>query len=369
MNILVVTTVRFRLNGITSVIMNYYRNMDKTGMQIDFVVPNEISEEYKEELNRNGSVVYHIPRNRNPLAYQSKVYRVLKENKYDMIHIHGNSAMMVIDLLPAVLAGTKVRIVHSHNTTCSHRRLHNLLYPLFRRMYTHGIACGEDAGRWLFREDDFLLLKNGIDLNKYRYNDEIRSVYREKLQAGDKLVIGHVGNFIEQKNHSFLLDFYEETVKKNPNCLLVLISDGALMDAMKEKAETLGIGEQVLFLGKTLEVAEYLQAMDLFVLPSLHEGLPVVLVEAQASGLYCLVSDKVAKEADLTDRMTYLPIDSVDSWNHAIEQISSDMKMEDRQERCEIFQERIRERGYDVTANADRMKQAYERFLSESSPE
>jgi glycosyltransferase involved in cell wall biosynthesis len=116
-------------------------------------------------------------------------------------------------------------------------------------------------------------------------------------------------------------------------------------------------------------VAEYLQAMDLFVLPSLHEGLPVVLVEAQASGLYCLVSDKVAKEADLTERMTYLPIDSVDSWNHAIEQISSDMKMEDRQKRCEIFQERIRERGYDVTANADRMKQAYERFLSESSPE
>ena len=169
MKVLIVNTVTFRLNGITSVIMNYYRNMDRTGMQIDFVVTNEISNEFRTELEGSGATVYYIPRTADPLAYMGKLYRVCKEGGYDIVHIHGNSTTMLLDVLPALLARVPVRIVHSHSTNCSHVMLHKLLKPLFRRCYTHGFACGEDAGRWLYGKRPFTILKNGVDLKKYRY--------------------------------------------------------------------------------------------------------------------------------------------------------------------------------------------------------
>lgn len=360
MRILIVNTVRFRLNGITSVILNYYRNMDRTDMQIDFVVPNEISEEYRAELEGCGSRIFHLPRKKNPLAYALRLYWVIKENRYDVIHVHGNSAMMTVDLLPAWLAGVKVRIAHSHNTTCSHMKAHKLLLPLFRRCYTHGFACGEDAGRWLFGSEPFEVLKNGIDLRQYRYDEVQRQEFRNRIHAEDRIVLGHVGNFIEQKNHAFLLDWFKLLADKNQNVLLLLISDGALMDAMKEKAHLLGLDDQVLFLGKTTEMPGYMQAMDLFVLPSLHEGLPVVLVEAQAAGLRCYVADTVTRETDLTDSIRFLPITDGEVWADTIQDhlVSAQNRTED----CENWQRAISEAGYDVTRNADRMRKLYSAY-------
>lgn len=359
MKILVVTTVDFQLNGITSVIMNYYRNMDKTGIQMDFLAPNEVESGYREEIEKHGSKTYVINRKENPFLYLINVYRLLKKNKYDVVHIHGNSAMMLIDILPAVLAGTKNRIVHSHNTTCSHMKLHKLFNPFFKHMYHQGVACGEAAGQWLFEDRPFLVLKNGIDLTRFMYNEERRETYRQIIEAGEKKVICHIGNFVEQKNHNFLIDCFQELLKKDENYILLLIGDGYLMDSMKKKAENLSICQNVIFLGKTLNVSDYLQAADVFVLPSFHEGLPVALVEAQAAGLPCIVSDKVSKEADLSESFRFLSINSVSVWADKMEAAAKEAARKDRQEICAVYQRKIKEKGYDIVENANILKKLY----------
>lgn len=362
MKVLVINTVRFRLNGITSVIMNYYRKMDKSDMKIDFVVINEISEEYRTELERNNSNIYYIPRKKNPLKYMISLYKLIKKNEYDIVHVHGNSAIMSIETVVANLAKVPVRIVHSHNTTCIHKRLHNLLYPVLKRTYTHGFACGQDAGNWLFRNQRFKIIKNGIDLNKFRYDEEEREIYRKKINAGNLKVVGHIGNFIYQKNHNFLIDVFYELLKMDKNYLLLLISDGQLLEQMKEKVKKLGIENNVIFLGKTTEVSGYMQAMDIFILPSYYEGLPVVLIEAQALNLPCLVSDKVSKEVKLTDLVEFLPIDNISIWVKNIINI----KLQNRTFNIKTIHEKIKECGYDVSTNANKMKQMYEEFLIEN---
>lgn len=367
MRILIINTVRFRLNGMTSVILNYYRNMDKSGMQIDFVVSNKISKQYRTELESNGSNIYYLPRKSNPLSYQMKLYKILKEKKYNLVHVHGNSAMMLLDILPAKIANVPVRIVHAHNTTCSHIMLHKILFPIFEKCYTHGFACGQDAGRWLYGDRPFVELKNGIDLMKYQFDKSIREEYRKKIQAGNKVVLGHVGNFIEQKNHTFLLDWYAELLKENSNYLLLLISDGALLEVMKEKVHRLGIENNVLFLGKTTEVHNYLQAMDIFVLPSLYEGLPVVLVEAQASGLPCLVADTVSREANLTNSIEFVSIDNTVDWVKKVRETSDQLLTRNRNKECLNWQHVIAEAGYDITQNANYLKKLYTNYIKKAN--
>lgn len=363
MKVLIISTVRFRLNGITSVIMNYYRKMDKRDMKIDFVVINEISEEYKKELQSNGAKIFYLPRKSNPIKYIFGLKDILKGNKYDVIHIHGNSSLMAIETTIAKYSKTPVRIVHSHNTTCSYKVLHKLLQPILKGTANYGFACGEEAGKWLFKNNAYELIKNGIDLNVFTYDEEKRSEFRNKINAGERKVIGHVGNFIYQKNHEFLIDSFNELIKKDKNYLLLLISDGELLEQMKEKVNKLGISENVLFLGKTTEVSSYLQAMDIFVLPSHFEGLPVVLIEAQALGLPCVISDKVSTEAKITSLVEFLPIDDTLLWVNKILNID----IGNRIVRCNNSHKIIDELGYNVTKNAYKMKSLYEKYLRENS--
>lgn len=361
--VLVISTVRFLLNGITSVILNYYRNMDRSDMKIDFVVPNEISMDYRRELEAGGSQIYYLPRKTDPVSYRKRLFEIMKDNKYDIVHVHGNSALMLLDILPAVKAGIPVRIVHSHNTTCTHRALHKILLPYFDRCYTQGFACGEQAGRWLFRKRPFDILNNGIDLEKFGYNEKTRDEYRKKINAGNRIVLGNTAIFVEQKNHEFLLDMYSELVKDRDDYLLLMIGGGALLDKMKEKAKALGIEDSVVFAGQTTDVDKYLQAMDVFLLPSLYEGLPVVLVEAQSAGLKCLVSDRVSEEADLTDSLEFLPLDHK-CWINAVKGVSE--KEDSRPENSERYKGMLRKAGYDIKENACRMKELYLKYYRDS---
>lgn len=362
MKVLIISTVRFRLNGITSVIMNYYRKMDKSNMKIDFLVINEISEEYRKELQSNGSKIFYLPRKDNVIKYMHGLKDILKNNKYDVIHIHGNSSLMAIETTIAKFSNVPIRIVHSHNTTCSYKVLNKLLYPALKRTANYGFACGEEAGKWLFKNNNYEIIKNGIDLSIFNYDEEKRREFRNKINAGNRKVIGHVGNFIFQKNHEFLIDSFSELIKKDKNYLLLLISDGVLLEQMKEKVNKLGISKNVLFLGKTTEVSSYLQAMDIFILPSKFEGLPVVLIEAQALGLPCVVSDKVSNEAKLTDLIEFLPIDDTSVWANKILNID----ISNRKNRCNNAHKTIDETGYNVAKNAYKMKSLYEKYLKEN---
>lgn len=364
--VLVVNTIEFsRINGITAVIMNYYRNMNKNNLQMDFLVLNQIEEEYREEFQKNHARVYCLERKQRPIYYCIQLEKLLRRNQYDVIHIHGNSAMMLPDTLMAKFAGVPVRIVHSHNTTCSHMRLHQLFYPIFQRIYTHAFACGQDAGKWLFRTRPFVEIKNGIDLKKYSYNQAVRIQYRKKLNANGQVVIGHVGNFFKQKNHEFLINLFAELLQKNSNYLLVLISDGDLMDQIKKQVERLGLKEKVIFLGKISNVHEYLQAMDMFVLPSLFEGLPLALVEAQAAGLPCLVADTISREVNLTNSMQYLSIQDTTTWVKAIQETTQRIEEDDRIENSKKWGEDIRAAGYDIRVNANRMRELYFEYYEE----
>lgn len=363
MKVLIINTVQFQLNGISSVIMNYFRKMNKEEMQIDFLVMSDMNESYRSEIEAAKSRIFYLPRKKNPFQYVIGLNKIIKREKYDVVHIHGNSATMTLETGISKWNKVPVVIAHSHNTTCSHMKIHEMLYPIFKRTYTHGMACGEEAGKWLFREEPFEVLKNGIDLKKFGFDEAVRKEYRKGLgiQEGEVLV-GHIGNFLEQKNHTFLLDSFSELLKKDSRYRLLLIGEGYLFDEMKEKAHQLGIQESVIFLGKTTEVAKYYQAMDLFVLPSLYEGLPVVLIEAQAAGLPCIVSDKVAKESDLTGNMRFIPIEEPGIWADTV--IENVINCNDeRNTRSIEWQKKIMDAGYDISSNANYMRELYQRYL------
>lgn len=367
MNILVINTVGFQHNGITSVIMNYYRNMDRQDLQMDFVVANKLEYSFQKEFEENNSNVFYFSRKKNAIVYVKNLYTLLKNSKYDIVHIHGNSSLMILETLSALLAKVPVRIVHSHSTSCEHLMLHKFLFPFFSFSYTHALACSRDAGKWLFHSRAFRELKNGIDLEKYKYILSIRKEYREKLRVEDRVLIGYVGNFSEQKNHSFIIKVFYELLQKDTNYYLLLIGDGNLLEQSKLLAQELKINENICFLGKTMEVNCYLQAMDLFVLPSLCEGLPVVLIEAQAAGLPCIVSEMVSKEADITNSISFLPICNPSDWVVPILNMFGNTSIEVRQERrnivCKKNQKMISEAGYNIKKSAKQLKTWYQEFI------
>lgn len=363
MNLLIVSTVRFRFNGVTSVILNYYRSMDRTGINIDIVVPNKISDAYRNEFEQDGTKVYQLNR-KKPFRYFFELKRILQQKNYDVVHIHGNSSLMLLDIMPAVLCKIPVRIVHSHNTTCNHVFLHHLLGPLFKMCYTNSFACGEEAGKWLYGKKIFIVLKNGINTGAYAYDLQIRKKIRTVLHVENEILLGHIGNFIEQKNHTFLIDLFADLLKINSNYKLLLISDGVLMESIKKKVNDLNISDHVIFLGKTSDVNQYLQGIDIFLLPSLYEGLPVALIEAQSAGLPCLVADTVSKESDLTKTEVFLPIDSTDIWVNAIEKVRAELSEHHRMEQSETNIKMIKECGYDAIKSGNVLRNYYFEFLN-----
>ena len=337
--------------------------MDKQDFQIDFLAIDKPSDEYCYFFKENYLKCFVFYK-KNIVKYFCEIVALCRREKYNIVHVHGNSANMAIELLAVALGGVKIRIAHSHNTATMHPFMHKLLWPIFSGLCTIRLACGEDAGRWLYREKKFKILNNGIKTEQYLFSGQIRKLMREELDIKqDEILLGHVGNFIEQKNHSFLIDIFREVYRTNPKFKLLLISDGMLMPVIKEKVHSSGLDDAVIFLGKTMNVSAYFQAMDLFLLPSLYEGLPLVLVEAQAAGLTCVVSDTVAKEADLTGDCIYLPINTVTKWMEVIKK--QEYRKIDRKERSNRNVLRIKEKGYDVEQNANDLRQIYVNICEE----
>lgn len=355
--ILVINTVRFKLNGISAVIKNYYCAMNRENIKMDFLAIDDPSEEYRSFFVENNLRCFVFYK-KHLVEYFNRIIRLCRQEKYDIVHVHGNSANMVVELLAATLGGVKIKITHSHNTATMHPCMHKILWPIFSKLCTVRLACGEDAGKWLYRKDEFTVLNNGIETKKYLFSNSIRNATREELGIKkNEILLGHIGNFIEQKNHKFLIDIFSEVHKTNPEFKLLLVSDGMLVPVIKDKVHSLGLDDAVIFLGKTMNVQNYLNAMDLFLLPSLHEGLPLVLVEAQASGLTCVVSDTVAKEANLTNTNNYLSINKVEPWTELIKK--KEYLTWNRNERSKENVEKIKEKGYDIEQNADYLRQVY----------
>ena len=237
--VLVITTVDLGFNGVTSVIMNYYRNIDRNSISFDFISGRKVQEEIRSEIEGLGGQIYDVPsRDKKPLSYVKAVKNIIRNNKYKIVHIHGNSGTVYLDVHIAKIEKVPVRIVHSHNSTCSHKIIHKLLKPLLNREMTHGFACSELAGNWLFNKK-YTVLNNGIDIEKFIFNNNLRDEYRKKLNLENKFILGHIGHFSYQKNHNYLLDVFNEVHKKNNNAHLVLVGDGKLRSEIEKKIEDL----------------------------------------------------------------------------------------------------------------------------------
>ncbi len=305
--------------GVEAVVMNYYRHIDRSKIQFDFLCDEDSTNIPYEEIEKLGGRVILIPPYQKVFKYQKELIRIFKENNYKIVHSHINT-LSVFPLRAAKKAGVKVRIAHSHSTTNKKEWKKNLLKQVLRpfsKVYaTDYMCCSELAGRWLFGDKAYdsgkvYLLNNAIDLDKFKYNEFLREEKRKELGiSDDTLVIGHIGRFVAQKNHDYLIDIFNEVLKKNNNSILLLVGQGPLMEEIKNKVKELKLNDSVRFLGQRNDVNELYQAFDVFCLPSLYEGLPVVGVEAQASGLLCILSNAMTKETKVLDITKFMSLNN-----------------------------------------------------------
>lgn len=356
--ILTVTTSGLKKReGISTVILDYYSFFDTKKYEIDLIVAGEYDSKLVYEFEKIGVNIKKVPsRKQNLINYIFKFIRLIKNENYDAIYIHGSSALMSIELYLAKLFGCKNRVVHSHNTTCDHKVLDKMLRPIFYKSYTKALACGEEAGRWLFKNRTFEIIKNGRDIKKYKFNKQKRIQMREKLNLDDStLAIGHVGNFNSQKNQEFLLKVLGSLIKKEKNVKLFLMGDGELRKSVEEASVKLGLSDYVCFMGSISNVSEMLQAMDFMLLPSRHEGVPLVVIEWQISGLPCIISNVVTKECAYMDSVYFLSLDDENKWRDKILEIG---RIERQEDDLSILVN-TKKNGYDLKENIKELQSCF----------
>ena len=301
--------------GVESVVMNYYRCINHDMYQFDFIVCEGSTHIPREEIEGLGGRVFLVPDYSDLGRYRAALRRLFQEEGWEIVHSHMN-ALSIFSLSVAEEVNIPVRIAHSHTSTGKGEFLKSLIKNILRlqsnRYPTHKVACSEHAGKWLFgNKASFSLIPNSVDLEAFRFDASMREKVRLALGVKiDQLVIGHIGRFAPQKNHAFLLEVFEKVLNLVPDAVLVLVGDGPLMEDVKEKVSEKGITQSVVFLGNCQDTMALYSSFDLFCLPSLYEGLPMVGVECQASGIPILASDEVTREAAATSLMEFESLSS-----------------------------------------------------------
>lgn len=357
------------INGISAVIMNYCERLDKDKFDISIISGAPVDPVYYSRCDKAGIRIVELPpRKLSPKAYYKALWKALSA-KYSIVHVHGNSATMGLALSIAKWCHITVRIAHSHNSVCRSTLLHRLLLPMFRSSYTHAFACSKLAGDWIFGEDKYTIINNGIDVERYKFNQEIRKEIRRELSIENHFVIGHIGRFNCQKNHTFLVDIFNEILQSHPEARLLLLGGGDLYHEIEDKVNLLGIQEKVVFAGVQQEGYRYYNAMDCFVLPSLYEGLPVVGIEAQVNGLKCFFSAEMTEEVKVLDSVEFLSIAKKQIWASRIsEEIETELGIGTCNEGASILPERLTgyaafgDSRYSIAYEAEKLSSAYEKY-------
>lgn len=309
--------------GVESVVMNYYRHIDRSHVQFDFLVDADSSLVPREEIEKLGGRVFEITPYQHVAAYQRDLAKLFREQDWKIVHSHVN-ALSVFPLRAAKRAGVPVRIAHSHSTSGQGEYVKNAAKATLKRFSnvypTHRFACSKYAGEWLFGKNaEFEVLHNAIDLSIFSFSERARAQARADLGlVGDQLAIGHVGRFMPQKNHRFLIDVFVEVARRCKDAVLLLVGSGEAEAHVESWAAECGVADRVRFLGQRNDVDKLYQAFDAFVLPSLYEGLCLVGVEAQRAGLPCFLSDAITREVDVTGTVRFLPIDNPTVWADAL---------------------------------------------------
>lgn len=349
--------------GIESVIMNYYRHVDRTKVQFDLFVNETSKIVTEEEVAALGGKVILIPKiTRHPFRYIKFMTEQFTRGQYDIVHVNIN-ALSVFPLLAAKRAGIPVRVLHNHSTWGRHEPFRNLvkffLRPFARRYATDYAACSQRAAEWMYgkrkvKAGKVTVFNNAIDLNRFAFRPETRARIREENGWEEDFIVGHIGRFMKQKNHEFLVKIFAEVVKREPRARLVLVGDGELRPKVMRQVERLGLAGRVSFVGTVANPEDYYMAFDAFVLPSRYEGLPVVGVEAQATGLPCFFSEKVTREVLLTPGAKMLPLDSPAHW-------AEEILTHRQEESCRSAREM--QSSFDLQMQAGRLTEHYLRLI------
>lgn len=355
--------VHDQLGGVESFIKNYYTNMNHELVHFDFInqYPHMC---FEKDFEQMGSTIYRIPNvKKDVIGYWRAVKNIFKTHDYDVCYVNMLSSANILPLCIAKKMNIKHIIAHSHNGNTPKGSLRKIMHRFNRkvlhRYVTEFWACSETAGKWLFgefSENALQIIPNAIDTERFRFSPEKRSEMRKLLNLEDHFVLGHIGRFAEQKNHAFLIDIFSKVKEKCPNSVLLLIGEGELQSNIQEQVDQLGLHDSVQFLGVQKQVEDYYQAMDCFLLPSLFEGLPMVLVEAQAAGLLCVASSTITKEVQLTDNLYYIDLDKTPGeW--------ADYILNTKGKNRNKMYETVKDSGYDIAVASQNFTKRFAALL------
>lgn len=342
--------------GVEHFVMDYYRHIDRTKVQFDFLVSVNEKGYFEDEIKALGGKIFHAyPLKHNPIKNFNSIKNIVKDNHYKIVHRHTGSAFGYFDLHAAKLGGANSLILHSHNNQAGNKYLH-FLFSHFLKTDCIKLACSKEAGEFLFgNNSEFKIINNAIECDRFKFNSSVREKIRSELDLNNKIVIGHVGRFENQKNHIYMIDLMKKLKKINPNFIIVCIGVGSLMDSFKKKVSKENLDKNFKFLGARNDVNDLMQAFDLFILPSLYEGFPFVLVEAQASGLVSFVSTNVPVECNVTGNVNFINLDCNDDWVKMIINSVPKIKSMNRENLCDF----MIEKGYDINKNAKQLLDFY----------
>ena len=377
LRVLVLDTVMDRC-GAETMMMNYLRHFDRSKVTYDFLVNRDYHAAYEDEIEALGGRIYRMcPMYPQYFGRYKREFRNFLEQHTEYRIIHSNlEERSYFPLRIAAEKGIPIRIAHAHNRPVGFN-LKSIFREYFRmrlpKYVTHMFACGTEAGDWLYGEksrDRVIQQRNAIDTSAYRYDAAIATQVREEFGVTDSgtFVLGHVGRFFPQKNHTFLIDIFAEVHKRHPNSVLWLVGGGELNDALKNqikaKVDDLGLSDAVEFLGVRGDVNRLLQGMDSFILPSLYEGLPVTMIEAQASGLPCTISDRVPEQCDVTGNVQIIGLNATPAeWAKRILDQHAEYAGTNRTEGAG----KVTKAGFDIKANAEWLQRFYVDALAEST--
>lgn len=348
--------------GAETMVMNYYRSIDRTKVQFDFMVHRQERGAYDDEIETLGGRIFRMPPVRpwTANAYRKTIRKFYREHpEYKVIHSH-MSELGYYDFLEAERAGVPVRICHAHNRPYGIDLKSPIRWYYKTRMMphiTHMFMCGQESGDWLFGKKNrkrFIQMNNAINAEAYAFDEARRAKVRASLGLKNEFVIGHVGRFDLQKNHTFMIDIFEAVHRLEPNSRLLLVGNdsGKLAEEIHRKVQELGLEEAVHFLGVRSDVADLMQAMDVFLFPSLFEGLSVASVEAQASGLPTIISDGIPIECKITDLVEVMPLsEHAEIWAKKLLELGKNQR--------ENTFEQIKAAGFDINENAKKLQQFY----------
>lgn len=346
--------------GTEAFMMSVFREIDHSRFQVDFLIYDQAETDYTREVKAAGCKVWRVPSRRDsPWGwYQSlNVFFKTHASEYTAIHYNGNGLTTIAPIIFAYKYGIPIRICHAHSSSSAgfhNKLLHYLLRGTAKRLTTHHFACSSLAAKWFYGTSPAVVIRNGIDTNRFAFNPQVREEARALLHIQPATtVIGHVGRFGVEKNHTFLLDIFAEYLKLNANAVLMLIGIGPLMDDIRKKAKDIGVADKVLMMGERGDVPRLLQAMDLFMMPSTFEGQPFVLIEAQCSGLPCLISDVINDDIRLTHNVEKLHLtQTADIWAQKVETVMKDFNRKDESLTIE-------ERGYSISSTIKYLEKVY----------